>query len=89
MPRAAVRTPTAAYTCYVARSRFLEPWPKFFQQTEVRRHVAYADGSCFLIHRGLFDRAGGFDERFAPQSYEDVEFGQRLRRMGGACQNGG
>lgn len=77
-------TQGSLYNCYVVESRFLEP--KFRQQSEIRRHVAYPDGSCFLIHRELFDRAGGFDERFAPQSYEDAEFGHRLWRIGASIR---
>ena len=68
------------YNCYIMKPRFFEP--KFFQQAEVHRHVAYPEGSCFFIHHDLFERSGGFDERFAPQFYEDAEFGSRLWKMG-------
>jgi glycosyltransferase involved in cell wall biosynthesis len=35
------------------------------------------------LGRGLFDRAGGFDERFPYAAVEDVELGTRLERAGG------
>jgi N-acetylglucosaminyl-diphospho-decaprenol L-rhamnosyltransferase len=39
-------------------------------------------GACFLVGRALFERAGGFDERFGLY-YEDVVFGVAVRRAGG------
>jgi GT2 family glycosyltransferase len=41
---------------------------------------------CFMmVRRDAFERAGGFDERFAPYGGEDVEFCVRLWRLGLEC----
>jgi GT2 family glycosyltransferase len=38
---------------------------------------------CSMLHRGLFDRAGGFDERYRDgQGYEDNDFLWRLHSAG-------
>ena len=38
---------------------------------------------CGAIRRAVFERLGGFDERFTAPSVEDIELGMRLRREGG------
>lgn len=40
-------------------------------------------GACFLFRRADWERLGGFDERFYPVWYEDVDFCQRLLAAGG------
>jgi GT2 family glycosyltransferase len=45
--------------------------------------VAYPMGACLLLHRDLFARAGGFDERFDPAYYEDAALGLAIWRAGG------
>jgi GT2 family glycosyltransferase len=44
--------------------------------------VDYVSGCCLLVRRGLWRRLGGFDARFAPAYYEDVDlaFGSRVHR---------
>jgi GT2 family glycosyltransferase/glycosyltransferase involved in cell wall biosynthesis len=46
------------------------------------RDVDYCSGACLLVRRALFDRVGGFDPRFAPAYYEDVDLCFQLRRIG-------
>lgn len=44
----------------------------------VRRTVDYCSGAFLLIKRNLWERLGGFDERFAPAYYEETDFCLRL-----------
>jgi GT2 family glycosyltransferase len=39
--------------------------------------------ACGAIRRPTFERLGGFDERYADPSVEDIELGMRLTRAGG------
>lgn len=58
--------------------------PKFiFHQTPVPE-PAFPVGSCFLVNREDYFRAGGCDERFFPMYYDDAALGARLRRAGTA-----
>lgn len=64
---------TSTWTRWDLKSHFsAEPVPE----------VAYPHGTCFLLHRDLFERAGGFDERFRPNWCEDDAFGADLHRAG-------
>lgn len=40
-------------------------------------------GACLMVRRSSFDGCGGFDERFFPLWFEDVDLCQRLRQQGG------
>lgn len=44
--------------------------------------VDYASACCLLVRRDAFRAAGGFDPRFAPAYYEDVDLCVTLRRQG-------
>lgn len=46
------------------------------------REVDYCSGACLLVRRDLFERAGGFDTRYAPAYYEDADLAFTARRMG-------
>jgi GT2 family glycosyltransferase len=48
------------------------------------REVFGACGAAFMIGRDLFDRLGGFDERFF-MVYEDVDLSYRARLAGARC----
>src|SRR5581483_7942743 len=43
------------------------------------REVDYCSGACIMIPRQLFAELGGFDERFAPAYYEDVDLAFAVR----------
>jgi GT2 family glycosyltransferase len=47
-----------------------------------QRDVSYASGAFLLTRRDLFADEGGFDERFAPAYYEEVDYCMRLWQAG-------
>ena len=47
-----------------------------------RRDVDYCSGACLLGRRDLFEKAGGFDQRYAPAYYEDTDLAFAIRQMG-------
>jgi O-antigen biosynthesis protein len=46
------------------------------------RAVDYCSAAAVLIDRDLWDRLGGFDERYVPAYYEDTDFAFRVRAAG-------
>ena len=46
------------------------------------REVDYCSGASLLIRRSVWDKIGGFDERFSPAYYEDVDIAFEARRLG-------
>jgi O-antigen biosynthesis protein len=48
-----------------------------------RRNLDYASAACLLVRRSAFIAAGGFDPRFAPVYYEDVDLCLALGAAGG------
>lgn len=46
--------------------------------------IDYASAACWLVRRDLHEEVGGFDARFHPAYYEDVDYSFRARRLGAA-----
>jgi GT2 family glycosyltransferase len=46
------------------------------------REVDYCSGASLLVRRGLFERLGGFDRRYAPAYYEDTDICMGVRALG-------
>jgi GT2 family glycosyltransferase/glycosyltransferase involved in cell wall biosynthesis len=49
---------------------------------EYVRDADYCSGAALLVRRSLWNRLGGFDERFAPAYYEDADLCFAARRAG-------
>jgi O-antigen biosynthesis protein len=47
-----------------------------------RREVDYVSGASLLVRRAVFDRVGGFDQRYAPAYYEDTDLAFAVRQLG-------
>ena len=52
------------------------PWYNF------RRETDYSSGACIMLPRSLFLSLGGFDERYRPAYYEDVDLAFKVREAG-------
>ena len=46
------------------------------------REVDYCSGACLLVRKEVFERAGGFDVRYAPAYYEDSDLAFTARELG-------
>lgn len=46
------------------------------------REVDYCSGASLLVRKDIFDRLGGFDRRFAPAYYEDIDLCMGVRALG-------
>lgn len=55
---------------------------KFVEHDDPTVELAYPVSACMLLPRSLYWEAGGFDERYQPNGYEDTAFGFALRRRG-------
>jgi GT2 family glycosyltransferase len=44
--------------------------------------IDYASAACWILRRETHELVGGFDPRFHPAYFEDVDFAFRLRRLG-------
>ena len=49
---------------------------------ETRTTDYFVNGACFLTSRAAFEEVGGFDERFFPGGYEDIDLQLRLTNAG-------
>src|SRR6185437_6236318 len=47
-----------------------------------RREVDYVSGAALMIRNDTFQRVGGFDTRYTPAYYEDVDLAFAVRRLG-------
>ncbi len=47
-----------------------------------RREVDYCSGAAIMLRRDLFERLGGFDQRYAPAYYEDTDLAFAVRAAG-------
>lgn len=47
-----------------------------------RRETDYVSGAALMIRRAVFQRIGGFDLRYAPAYYEDVDLAFAVRQFG-------
>jgi GT2 family glycosyltransferase/SAM-dependent methyltransferase/glycosyltransferase involved in cell wall biosynthesis len=48
----------------------------------VVRDVDYVSGAALLVRKDIFDEVGGFDERYSPAYYEDVDLAFAVRNKG-------
>lgn len=48
----------------------------------IKRETDYISGASIIITRNLWEKIGGFDERFAPAYYEDVDLAFEVRKKG-------
>jgi GT2 family glycosyltransferase len=46
------------------------------------RPVDHCSGASLMIERSLFEKIGGFDERYAPAYYEDCDLSLKVRQAG-------
>jgi glycosyltransferase involved in cell wall biosynthesis len=46
------------------------------------KEVDYVSGACVMVRRHLWEKLGGFDERFAPAYYEDTDLAFEIRKQG-------
>jgi O-antigen biosynthesis protein len=46
------------------------------------KEVDYCSGACLLVKRELFERLGGFDERFKPAYFDDSDLCFSIRNLG-------
>lgn len=49
---------------------------------QARRDVDYCSGAAILVRREVFERVGGFDQRYAPAYYEDTDLAFAIRASG-------
>jgi GT2 family glycosyltransferase/glycosyltransferase involved in cell wall biosynthesis len=59
--------------------RFRDPGDPAFGYA---RATDYCSGAAIIIERSLFDRLGGFDQRYAPAYYEDTDLAFKVRAAG-------
>jgi GT2 family glycosyltransferase len=52
-------------------------------QRDSEREVGMVTGCLLMIRRDLWDRLGGFDERYIPAWFEDVDLCRRIQAGGG------
>lgn len=53
-----------------------------YEEVAVAREVDWVTGAALAIRRDLFERVGGFDERYVKGYFEDVDICMRVRALG-------
>lgn len=56
--------------------------PEVFPETCTRQEVDWVTGAALFIRRDLFWQVGGFDPRYAPSYFEDVDICLKVRDLG-------
>ncbi|OGW82610.1 MAG: hypothetical protein A2Z83_05870 [Omnitrophica bacterium GWA2_52_8] len=51
-------------------------------QRDYLKEVDALPGPCWLVPRHVINKVGGFDERFFPSQYEDIDYCLRVRQAG-------
>lgn len=46
------------------------------------KEVDYVSGACLMTRKSVWNKIGGFDERYSPAYYEDVDFAFEVRKLG-------
>jgi GT2 family glycosyltransferase len=54
----------------------------YFDFPDVIRNVSAVTAACMLVRRGVFEKAGGFDEIRFPIAFNDVDLCLRIGRLG-------
>ncbi|GAA4543250.1 glycosyltransferase [Amycolatopsis samaneae] len=56
--------------------------PEHLPWFQALRDVDYCSGAALLVRRELFERIGGFDQRYSPAYYEDTDLAFAVREAG-------
>jgi N-acetylglucosaminyl-diphospho-decaprenol L-rhamnosyltransferase len=63
------------------------PWTRSYRMTgwdhRLRRDVDQPAAACLMVRRAVLESLGGFDERFQPAWFEDVDLCRRIHDGGG------
>jgi GT2 family glycosyltransferase len=54
----------------------------YFNRTYLQQNCSAVTGACLLVRKGVFNQAGGFDEKDLAISFNDIDFCLRLRAAG-------
>jgi len=57
-------------------------WPAGWNQFGAKPVINYPQGYFLAFTRNAWETVGGFDERFVPHDYEDVDLGMKCRERG-------
>lgn len=56
--------------------------PDVLPETSTRQEVDWVTGAALFIRRELFEQVGGFDLRYSPSYFEDVDLCLKVRALG-------
>lgn len=57
--------------------------PGYMQRAQCPQNLSAVSSACLLVRRDAYLKAGGFDKKVSVRLYQDVDFCQRLRALGG------